>query len=147
MRLLLVMGLIIGALPSLVKTYGADVSGLISALNQEFGESFSLANNDPNQFKFQSASGKHTVWYIPSKKVFEAGELSVFKVCVDYLDQSNEVYHLLVGEHVYLLHLNKETARLKVPSRTPKNHIQLIKAWVAIFNDQLTFNALVVQGE
>lgn len=150
MRLLFVIGLIVGALSVSAKIYGSssDVAGMISTLNQEFGGSFFADNNDPSKIKLKSESGNRIIWwYVTPEKAFEADEVSLFKVRVDNLGQGNAVYHLLVGEQPYKLHLSEETACLKANPTTPEAHVALIKSWVATFKGQLISNALVVRSE
>lgn len=126
-----------------------DTGAMAQQLTNETGCVYYLSNNgDLGDFKFTSNKTDRIVWvFYPPKLEYEADGLELKKVRFDNLGQDNSVFHLLVEEHLYKLHLSEETACLRTESTTPEAHKALVKAWVATFKGQPISNSLVVHTE
>jgi hypothetical protein len=129
-----------------------DSDAMAQQLTNEFSSDqkehvFYLANNgEGGDFKFKEQSSDRIIWISSLPKLeYEADGLGLKRVRFDSLDGANSVFHFLVEDQSYKLHLSQETAALRTSRTSPVEHINLIKAWLA--EGKLIRNVLVVRSE
>lgn len=144
--LYLVAVFLVGLIPLSAAEFNPDA--VAQQLSKEFGHKYLLDGQGEGRYKFKSDRDGRVTWvFHPSKLVYEADSLQLMNVRTDNLQLENFVYHLLVEDTAYKLHLEKESACLKTRKDANEAHVALIKAWVATFRGQKINLMLVVHTE
>ncbi len=145
--LCLVAVFLVGLIPLSAAEFNPDA--VAQQLSNEFGCNYYLQDGQKEgAYKFRSNGSGRIVWvFHPPQSAYEADSLQLMKVRYDNLGQDKVVYHLLVEDTAYKLHLQEDAACLRIIRGANEAHIALIKAWVATFKGQEISLTLVAYTE